>query len=95
MATSFEPSSQQSSSWSEQAREAGRQALDQTAESAAATRDMMKDHPMATFAVIGGLAFAVGALWMAGRSRQSQWPLMDRLSELQSELPRRWRSHMR
>ena len=95
MASSFDPSAQQSSSWSDQARDAGRQALDHTSETTAATRDMIKEHPMATMAVIGGLAFAVGALWMAGRSRQSQWPLMDRLSDLQEELPRRWRSYMR
>ena len=96
MATSYDPSTQQqSTSWSDQARDAGRQALDQGMETAAATRDLVKDHPMATMAVIGGLAFAVGALWMASRSRQSHWPLMDRLSDLQDQIPRRWRSYMR
>jgi hypothetical protein len=60
---------------------------------AAAARDTVQEHPIATLAIVAGLAFAVGALWKVGQSRQ-QTPvdaLLSRLGELQNQLPRRWR----
>jgi hypothetical protein len=41
----------------------------------------VKEYPMTTLAVAAGLAFAVGALWKAGRPRQT------RLEALQARLP--------
>jgi len=82
----------QSTSWSDEARDLGRRAIDETTAAAAATRDAVKDNPAATLAIIGGLAFVVGALWMVGRSRQTRPSLLGRLSDLQAELPRPWRT---
>ena len=73
--------------------ELGEQAFDRTTEAAAAARDTVKEHPIATLAIVAGLAFVVGALWKTGQSRQ-QSPvdsLLSRLGELQNQLPRRWR----
>lgn len=93
MAQSYDPFvSTQGSSWSDQARDLGQRALDESVETATAMRDTVKDHPTATLAVIGGLAFAIGALWMVGRSRQQPPSLLGRLSDLQGQLPRRWRA---
>jgi hypothetical protein len=73
--------------------ELGEQAFDRTTEAAAAARDTIKEHPIATLAIVAGLAFAVGALWKIGQSRQqtSVDSLLSRLGELQNQLPRRWR----
>jgi hypothetical protein len=73
--------------------ELGEQAFDHTTEAAAAARDAVKEHPIATLAIVAGLAFAVGALWKIGQSRQqtSVDSLLSRLGELQNQLPRRWR----
>lgn len=81
MAQSFNPTaSEKTAQWSEQAQdmgrraseqaqELGRRAADSTTTAAATARDFVEEHPAATAAVIGGFAFAVGALWMLGRSR--------------------------
>jgi hypothetical protein len=73
--------------------ELGEQAFDHTTEAAAAGRDTVKEHPIATLAIVAGLAFAVGALWTIGQSRQQTRvdSLLSRLGELQNQLPRRWR----
>jgi hypothetical protein len=78
----------------DQATEIGQQALDQAAETATAVRDTVKEHPLATLAIIGGLAFAIGALWKLQRSSKTSRVdrLMERLSGLQQQLPRRWRA---
>jgi hypothetical protein len=71
----------------------GEEAFARTTEAAAAARDTVKEHPVATLAVVAGLAFAVGALWKIGQSRQQTNvdSLLSRLGELQNQLPRRWR----
>jgi len=56
-----------------------------------------QERPYTSMAIAGGLAFAVGALWMLGRQRpQSRLDaLLARLPELpdgRSMLPRGWRS---
>ena len=78
---------------SERAVELGEQAFDRSAEAAAAARDTVKEHPIATLAIVAGLAFAVGALWKIGQSRQQTRvdSLLSRLGELQNQLPRGWR----
>lgn len=55
-----------------------------------------KDHPYATMAIAAGLAFAVGALWKAGSSRQPSQidALLARMPDLPSRnqlWPRSWR----
>lgn len=80
---------------SERAMELGEQAFDRTTEAAAAARDTVKEYPIATLAIVAGLAFAVGALWKIGQSRQqttSVDSLLSRLGELQNQLPRHWRT---
>ena len=55
----------------------------------------MKERPYTTIAVAGGLAFAIGALWMVRRQPQSSYDaLLSRLPSLpdgHSLLPKRWR----
>ena len=77
----------------DQAAEIGQQAFDQASEAATVARDTVKDHPITTLAVVGGLAFAIGALWKLQRSSKTTHgdTLMERLSDLQHQLPRRWR----
>jgi len=81
-------------SYAETASEIGATALERGKEAATAARDTVMEHPIATLAVIGGLAFAVGALWKIGQSRQRSPvdSLLGRLSELQTQLPRGWRT---
>jgi len=81
-------------SYAETVTEFGETALERGTQAAAVARDTVKEHPIATLAVIAGLAFAVGALWKIGQSRQRSPvdSLLDRLSNLQAELPRRWRA---
>ena len=78
----------------DQAAEMGQQALDQAAEAATVVRDTVKEHPITTLAVVGGLAFAIGALWKLQRSSKTSRvaTLMERLSGLQQQLPKRWRA---
>jgi hypothetical protein len=89
----YEPYTPQKSRM-DQATEMGQQALDQATEAATVARDAVKDHPIASLAVVGGLAFAIGALWKMQRSPKVSHvdPLMARLSDLQQQLPRRWRA---
>lgn len=77
----------------DQATELGQQALDQAAQAAAVARDKVKENPITALVVVGGLAFAIGALWKMQRASRTGHvdALMDRLSGLQQQLPRRWR----
>jgi hypothetical protein len=76
-----------------EAMDLGERAWERAATAGEAARDSVKEHPIATVAVIAGLAFAIGALWKVGRARQPSRleGLLSRLSELPNELPRRWR----
>ena len=55
----------------------------------------MKERPYTTIAVAGGLAFAIGALWMVRRQPQSTYEAMlarlPSLPDRQSLWPARWR----
>jgi hypothetical protein len=77
----------------DQATELGQQALDQASQAATIARDTVKENPMTTLVVVGGLAFAIGALWKMQRASRNGHvdALMDRLSGLQQQLPKRWR----
>jgi hypothetical protein len=81
-------------SYAETVTEFGETALERGTAAAAVARDTVKEHPIATLAVIAGLAFAVGALWKIGQSRQrsSVDSVLGRLSDLQTGLPRRWKA---
>jgi hypothetical protein len=78
---------------SETVKESGEQALDRTGEAARTARDTVLEHPIATLAIVAGLAFAIGALWKIGSSRQQSGHrrLLDRLGDLTSQAPRGWR----
>ncbi len=78
------------------------QAMDKTRELAGEAMDRaekflkpvglsIKERPMTVLAVVGGLAFAVGALWMFSKSRQPS--RYDEVVAALSDLPRRvgWR----
>ena len=84
---------QRSKSMSEAAADLGERAWEQTTAVAGSARDTIREHPVTTVAIIAGLAFAVGALWKIGQARQQTRTesLLARLSDLQGELPRRWR----
>jgi ElaB/YqjD/DUF883 family membrane-anchored ribosome-binding protein len=47
----------------------GEQILGRTAQAATATVDTIKEHPIATLAIVAGVAFAVSALWRLRSSR--------------------------
>ncbi len=56
----------------------------------------IKERPLTALTVAAGLAFAVGALWMVGRSRprsrlDALRARLPNLSEAQGLLPRGWR----
>jgi len=89
----YEPNTPQKSRM-DQVTEMGQQGLDEVSEAATVTRDTVKEHPIITLAVVGGLAFAVGALWKLQRSSKASHvdTLMERLSDLQQQLPKRWRA---
>ena len=91
--TSYSVPESTSQGLAEKAMDLGEQAVDRATEAAAAARDTVKEHPIATLAVVAGLAFAVGAIWKIGHSRQQTRvdSLLSRLGELQNQLPRRWR----
>jgi hypothetical protein len=78
----------------DQITEMGQQALDDASEAATGARDIVKEHPITTLAVVGGLAFAIGALWKLQRSSKTSHvdTLMERVAELQQQLPKRWRA---
>jgi len=79
---------------SERASEFGEEVLDRTTQAAAATVDAVREHPLATLAIVAGVAFAIGALWKIGSSRRetTMGSLLSRVGELQDQLPRRWRT---
>ena len=91
--TSYSAPESASQGLAEKAMDLGEQAVDRATEAGAAVRDTVKEHPIATLAVVAGLAFAVGAIWKIGQSRQHTRvdSLLSRLGELQNQLPRRWR----
>lgn len=66
-------------------------ALDRTEEFLKPVGLSIKERPMTVLAVVGGLAFAVGALWMLTKSRQPS--RYDEVVATLSDLPRRvgWR----
>jgi DNA-binding ferritin-like protein len=75
----------------EKARELGEDALDRAEEFLKPVGLSIKERPMTVLAVVGGLAFAVGAFWMLRKSQpQSRY---DALVDTLSDLPRRagWR----
>jgi hypothetical protein len=80
-------------SYTEKATELGEQALDRASDAASAAVGTAKEYPFTTIALIAGVGFAIGALWKVGHSRQQSRvdSLLARLSDLQEQLPRRWR----
>jgi hypothetical protein len=73
-------------------RELAEEALDRADEWLKPVGLSIKERPMTVLAVIGGLAFAAGAVWMLRNSRQQQSRYDQVLASL-SDLPRRagWR----
>jgi len=72
-------------------RELGEEALDRADEWLKPAGLSIKERPMTVLAVVGGLAFATGAVWMLRNSRrQSRY---DQVLATLSDLPRRagWR----
>ena len=58
--------------------------------------EAIKERPYATMAVAGGLAFAIGALWMVRRQQpqttyEAMLSRLPSLPDRQSLLPARWR----
>jgi hypothetical protein len=90
---SYEPNAAQKSRM-DQAAEMGQQAFNEATEAATVARDAVKEHPVTTLAIVGGLAFAIGALWKLQRPSKASHvdTLMGRLSDLQQQLPKRWRA---
>jgi hypothetical protein len=72
-------------------RELAEEALDRADEWLKPTGLSIKERPMTVLAVIGGLAFAAGAVWMLRKSRQQS--RYDQVLATVSDLPRRagWR----
>ena len=72
-------------------RELAEQALDRADEFLKPVGLSIKERPMTVLAVVGGLAFAAGALWMFKSSRKSS--RYDDVLATLSDLPRRagWR----
>jgi hypothetical protein len=72
-------------------KELAEEALDRADEWLKPTGLSIKERPMTVLAVVGGLAFAAGALWMLRNSRQQS--RYDELVATLSDLPRRagWR----
>src|SRR5690242_7868415 len=75
----------------DRARELGEDALDRAEELLKPVGLSIKERPMTVLAVVGGLAFAAGAVWMLKSSRQQS--RYDALIDTLSDLPRRagWR----
>ena len=75
----------------DQARELGENALDRAEEWLNPLGLSIKERPMTVLAVVGGLAFAAGAVWVLKSSRQQS--RYDALLGTLSDLPRRagWR----
>jgi hypothetical protein len=78
---------------SDTVQEYGEQTLERTGEAARTARDTVLEHPVATLAIVAGLAFAIGALWKIGSSRQQSGygTLLDRIGDLTGQQPRGWR----
>jgi hypothetical protein len=69
-----------------------KEALDRADEWLKPTGLSIKERPMTVVAVVGGLAFAAGAVWMLRNSRRQQ-SRYDQVLATLSDLPRRagWR----
>jgi ElaB/YqjD/DUF883 family membrane-anchored ribosome-binding protein len=78
---------------SDTVQEYGEQGLERTGEAARAVRDTVAEHPIATLAIVAGVAFAIGAFWKIGNSRQQSGydRLLDRLADLKGQVPPVWR----
>src|SRR4029450_4169475 len=76
----------------DRARELGEEALDKADALLRPVGLSIRERPMTCLAVVGGLAFAAGAVWMLRNSRRQQSPYDQALATL-SALPRRagWR----
>ena len=72
-------------------RELAEEALDRADEFLKPVGLSIKERPMSVLAVVGGLAFTAGALWMFSKSRQRS--RYDEVVATLSDLPRRagWR----
>jgi hypothetical protein len=75
----------------DKARGTGAVALDRAEEWLRPVGLSIRERPMTVLAVLGGLAFTAGAVWMVRKSRQQS--RYDALLETLSDLPRRagWR----
>jgi hypothetical protein len=73
-------------------RELAEEALERADEWLKPTGLSIKERPMTVLAVVGGLAFAAGAVWMLRKSRYQQ-SRYDKVVATLSDLPRRarWR----
>jgi hypothetical protein len=73
----------------DRAKEVGGEALDRAEEWLKPVGLSVKERPMTVLAVIGGVAFAAGALWMLRGSQQQS--RMDRLAQQVSDYARKAR----
>jgi hypothetical protein len=81
-----------------QAMDMGEKAAESATEAGRAAVGTMREYPLATAAIIAGVAFALGALWKSGSNNRSSsvWRNMnsyvDRFNDTVADnLPRRWR----
>jgi hypothetical protein len=81
-----------------QAMEMGEKAAGAASEAGRMATGTMREYPIATAAVIAGVAFALGALWKSGTNnrRHPMWrnmnSYMDRINDtIADNVPRRWR----
>lgn len=69
--------------------ELGNEALDQVDEWLKPVGLSIREKPMTCLAVVGGMAFAAGAIWMMRSSRQSS-QVSDLISQLSSYAKKGW-----
>jgi ElaB/YqjD/DUF883 family membrane-anchored ribosome-binding protein len=75
--------------YADQAYDAGAEAIDRADEYLKPVGLSLKEKPMTTLAVFGGIAFMAGALWMMrGSQRQSRW---DGIASQLNDMSRRAR----
>src|SRR4051794_17337377 len=75
--------------YTENAREVGEDAMDRADEYLRPIGLSLKERPMTTLAIFGGIAFAAGAFWMLRNSRQ-QSRMDDVLGQLNDFARRSW-----
>ena len=83
--------SERAKEYAGKAREIGEDAIDQADEYLRPIGLSLRDKPMTTLAVFGGIAFAAGAIWMLRNSRAQQSRMDEVLAQL-PDLSRRMRS---